>query len=185
MNGNNLAEKASGLINEKWLDVTYIDSRVVEKRVLTRLCDLYTSLIEDESVGRGDGCQPQERLLEEDLQGRFNEWQFFNDGSLGFNSGTTGEFFARLLGSGVMNDMPQIETLPQDHDDNGLHVIKKPVSSTDVGKIEIVTSVGIKNTPHSGCKFTFETSLERINQRLVVIDQEMDAKRKEILVIQP
>lgn len=166
-------------LDEQEQDTRYIESRQVESGVLTNLEDLYTALINDKSGKGGESTRYYESSLESDLQRRFNDWQFFYDDKPGFNSGGAGETFTRLLASGIMQDMPQIEALPYNTAGYGVKVVKRPTNSTDVGRIEVVTSVG-RSSPYSGCRFVFETSLKAIKQRTKAVYKEIDVKRGEI-----
>jgi hypothetical protein len=92
------------------------------------------------------------------------------------NSGGCGEAFTRLLGAGILDDMPEIIDIPKKTKDFGVFVTK-PKSKKDKGVIEVITTVG-RSLDYRGCRFRFTASLSDIDQRLRSIKKEEIEQRK-------
>lgn len=156
-------------------DDKYIRSRQIEKDIIKGLRDVLREMDEPE-YGRLEYCEGQ---LMEDLQRRFNDWQFQDEETkVGLISGECGEAFSRLLGSGIMLDMPQIIPLPKKTDKYGVHCTKLPKNG--LVRIEVVTTVGKDPDSLRGCKFTFATDLKTLDDRQGVVEAEINKARNEI-----
>jgi len=158
-------------------DIRYIEGRQIERGLLSCLQDLLEDL---------GGQNPDKAIknsgytLETNLKGKFNSWQFFENGSPGLNSGGCAEAFNRLLATDIMVEMPELCDLPKNTTDYGVKILGPlPVDSGSKVVIEVITDVG-DDMNIRGCRFKFETSLDRVNQRFETVGKEIEDKRREI-----
>lgn len=159
-------------IDDDELTVRYIESRLIERSILDCLHYLLNTL------KKGGNPDYHKDLLEHNLQRRFNDWQFFYDDKEGLNSGGCGEAFTRLMGTGIMDNMPELCEIPKNTDEMGVFITKKPKDKSDKGIIDVVTTVG-RSSDIKGCKFRFTASQAEIDNRIHIITEEIEKKRQE------
>lgn len=164
--------------SQQEFDGRYIETRQIEAGILDALIDVW-----EESINNPDTIKTDDfahRMLENDLQRRYNDWQFFySEDEIGLNSGGAAEAFMRLIGAGILDDMPITGDLPKLSTDYGTHHTKIPNDPTDEGTISVVTYVGRKHTKPMGCIFKFTTSLNTLTSRVNQVRKEIEEARKE------
>ena len=144
-----------------------------ESWILECLKDVYSSIItNDPKLDRKSDS------LEQILLDSFTAWQFFSDGKEGLNSGGIGQAFTRLLGSGIMVDMPEVEDVPHNSFRFGVQISRTPTNDSDIGNIKVVSYLNDKEIKKI-CTFTFSTSLVAINERINKVSSEIRTPRKE------
>jgi len=159
--------------DEEEFHIRYIESRSIERSILTEIKELLATLRktpDDQSSLKYD-----KDSLESDLQRRYNDWQFFYDKKEGLNSGGCGEAFNRLLGMGILEDLPELCDLPKNTSGYGVCILKQPVSMHDKAVIEVITFIG-RTSEYQGCKFKFIASESDIEERLRSIADEIETQ---------
>jgi hypothetical protein len=154
--------------------VRYIETRQIESGILEELVNVWKEMNKPEDKRFAYHADQ----LENDLQRRYNDWQFqYATDEIGLNSGGCGEAFMRLLGCGIMPDMPELGLLPKSSDEYGVHYTKPPKSKNSIATVEVVTTVGRNADNYKGCKFTFVADLETLSNRLNTVRAEIDRAR--------
>lgn len=162
--------------DQKEQEIRYVESRLIEEGILEELVDVWKEMRKPETKR----SQYANNRLENDLQRRYNDWQFpFDETEIGLNSGGCGEAFMRLLGDGIMSDMPVVGPLPKTTEEYGVHHIKTSKGKKGVAVVEVTTNIGRGAENYRGCKFRFETSLNALNDRLKIIREEIIQAKKE------
>jgi len=169
--------KIQGL-DKRDLIVRGVESWLIEDDILERMEGFWQSLLKGESLDVIDSIWGSGAKLRSVLVRRFKEWQFFGEGEEGLNSGGAGEAFSRLLGSGIMEDMPWVSGAPEDLSVLRTNLTDLPNDENDVVAIEIVDYLRENPTDVRICHFRFNTSLSAIRQRVGDVRKEMKERRK-------
>lgn len=126
------------------------------------------------TINKNPKMANQNDRLTRNLKDSFTDWQFFSDGKQGLNSGGIGQVFTRLLGSGIMEDMPETGELPYNSTGYGVKVIKAPTNEEDIGNINVLTYIDNGNNNIVSLTFKFSTSLNSINERIKKLEDELN-----------
>lgn len=155
----------------------YIESRLVETGILECLKEVYDSCLENNNIGQTVRIRDAKNMLMTNLEQKYNSWQSFYDDRPGLNSRGVGEAITRMVGSGILEDFPEVnKMIPGDVFNHGTNIPVQPKSKTDKRVVEVTILVG-KAAENIFAKFTFNTSSSEIENRHSVLMKEIKKAR--------
>lgn len=151
----------------------YIETRVAEITLVEHIATMYKSIQDNVTTGWHSVNNTQNQILDI-LANDYNSWQSFpeHQNKAGLDRGAHGEYFMRLIGAGILEDLPHRFLSEDGKDISGVEILATPSGDDGVGIFDVTFKIESGKKNEFG-RVRVNASMQSLRARMKDLSEEM------------